>query len=456
MTRTKTLSLAYSSLFICSAFILCAGLGMLINPDAFHKFFSPIQLVPDVTIPLPHKSYYWDVKHYAEMVLSNRCVAFYPLWPWVIRLLFRPQNLEQAAHLLLVTSTIISFVLIPFLLGIFIKELRQPYLSFILVLAYFLNPMSIFRVIGYTESLFSALSAIFIWLCLRQTELNETIRLFLVFLIIGLMSLTRPILIQCIFSSIAALATILLFENLKMKGGDFRSQINKYTKEINTTVTLCISSLLGYSIYGIFCLRSRGDFFAPFNDQKLWGMRPGLHLEFFLFPKSPLFDLLGFYFSLLVLFGGFTFVYFKTKNKIPLVWIPKSPLWNALILYPPLLVLSYVFNYFRLKKNAADVNNRLTQLVTSDYTKTLSSNYVFWFCVYFSVAHSIIVFFTRDRLYSLGRFIFGTPFFFLALGYLCCCIPGKKTYQMLWWFVLISAIALVEQWVNYGKNSWLG
>jgi hypothetical protein len=26
----------------------------------------------------------------------------------------------------------------------------------------------------------------------------------------------------------------------------------------------------------------------------------------------------------------------------------------------------------------------------------------------------------------------------------------------LWGFIFISAIALVEQWVNYGKHNWLG
>jgi hypothetical protein len=459
MTKAKILSIVNSSLLICSAFILCAALGMLINPDAFHKFFSPVQLVPDIKAPLPHKSYYWDVKYYAEMALNNRCLAFYPFWPLLIRILFHPRSLDQAAHALLLASTVISLSFIPLLLGIFIKALRHQYLVFILVLAFSLNPMSIFRVIGYTESLFSALSAIFIWICLSQISWNENLRLTLLFVVTFLMSLTRPILIQFIFSSVAALGTIFLFEYLKLETRDWRSflsQLNKYAQEIKITFILCISSVIGYSIYGFFCLRSRGDFFAPFNDQKDWGTRLGLHLELLLFPKSPLFDLLGFYFSGLLFFLAFTLVYFKIKNKAPLVWIPKSPLWNALILYPPLIILSYIFNYLRLNKKAAGGKGYLTRLTTSDFTQTLSSNYLFWFCIYFPLTHSIIIFLTRDRLYSLGRFIFGSPFFFLALGYLCCCIPGKKTYQALWCFILISAIALVEQWVNYGNHNWLG
>jgi hypothetical protein len=92
----------------------------------------------------------------------------------------------------------------------------------------------------------------------------------------------------------------------------------------------------------------------------------------------------------------------------------------------PLLILLYVFNYFRLKNKSTEGEGLLTRLQTSDYTKTLGKNYLFWFCVYFPVFHSVLIFFTRDRLYSLGRYIFGVPFFFVALGYLCCCVPGKK------------------------------
>lgn len=459
MTKAKIIWLVNTSLVICSAFILCAALGMLFNPDAFHKFFSPIQLVPDHTLSFPHKSYYWDIKGYGQMALSNVCLAFYPLWPLLIRTLFHPQTIEQAAYSFLVFSTVILFISTPLLLNVFRKSFNHQYLASLLVLAFSLNPMGIFRAIGYTESFFSALTAIFIWLCLHQTNLNEKIRLVLVFGLTFIMSLTRPILLPFIFSSVAALGTIFYFERLKLETIDSRSllnQINQYAQEIKITVVLGISAFLGYCLYGSFCWRSRGNFFAPFTDQKLWGTKLGLHLELLLFPKSPLFDLLGLYFPIIVLVLAITFVYFKTIDKTPLVWVPKSPLWNIFILYPPLLILLYVFNYFRLKNKSTEGEGLLTRLQTSDYTKTLGKNYLFWFCVYFPVFHSVLIFFTRDRLYSLGRYIFGVPFFFVALGYLCCCVPGKKTYQALWWFIVISAIALVEQWVNYGKNQWLG
>jgi hypothetical protein len=459
MTKAKIIWLVNSSLLTCTAFILCAALGMLLNPDTFPKFFSPVQLVSDRTLPFPHKSYYWDLKAYAEMALSNRCVAYYPLWPLLIRILFHPQSVDRAAHSFLLVSTVIFFIATPLLIWFFRKAFNHQYFSFLLVLAFSLNPMAIFRVIGYTESLFSAMSAIFIWSCLRSTNLTEKLRLALVFGVTFIMSLTRPILMPFLFSSVAALGTIFFFESLKLETRDWRRfliQIKTYGQEIKITLTLCLSALLGYSMYGFFCFQSRGNFFAPFIDQKNWGTKLGFHLELLLFPKSPLFDLWGLYFPLMVMLLALTLVYFKIKNKTPLVWIPKSPLWNVLLLYPPLLILSYIFNYFRLKNKSPKGDSSLTKLTTSDYTKTLSRNYLFWFCVYFPVFHSVLIFFTRDRLYSLGRYIFGVPFFFMALGYLCCCIPGKRTYQALWGFIFISAIALVEQWVNYGKHNWLG
>lgn len=457
MIKARIIKVCSLSLLVCSIFSLCTALGMLFNPDAFHKFFSPVQLVPDSFPASSSTNYYWDVRHYAEMVLGNRCTAFYPLWPLLIRLLFQPQNLEQAAYSLLNVSTIIFFVSTPFLVWIFIKALKNQSIAFLSILAFTINPMAIFRVIGYTESLFSALSIIFIWLCLRQTKFKGNLELLLLFLITLLLSLNRPILAQTAIASIAALVTIYFFECKRTEmQGNFFTKLCHFSQEIKMTIILWVAAITGYSFYGFYCLRSRGNFFAPFLDQKPWSSDTGLHLELLLFPKSPLFDLLGLYFPILVLALSLFFVYCKVNDKSPLVWVPKFPLWNALFLYPPLLILSYAVNYLRLKKKSTKTQRALTPLNTADFTKSLSRNYIFWFCVYFPVIHAILILLTRDRLYSLGRHIFGIPFFFLALGYLCCCIPGKKTYQTLWWLIVISAIALVEQWVNYGQNQWLG
>jgi len=459
MTKERIIRIVNSSLLIGGAFLLCAALGMLINPDAFYKFFSPVQLVPDPIPPSQSVSYYWDLKGYAEMALNNQCIAFYPLWPLLIRILFHPQSVEQAAYSFLLVSTILFFISLPLLVWVFNKVLNQKSLAFLVTLAFSLSPMAIFRVIGYTESLFTILSAILIWSCLRQNGLDGTLRLALLFGVTFVMSLTRPILMPFFFSSIAALGTIYLFDWLRLERqsrSSLLTNVHHYGEEIKITITLCLAALLGYLPYGLFCLRSRGSFFAPFTDQKLWGTKLGLHLELLLFPKSPLFDLYGLYFPILVLVLSLFLVYFKVKNEEPLVWIPQSPLWMILFLYPPLLVVTYIANYLRLRSKLPGGASSLTKLVTSEITQSLSRNYLFWFSAYFGVFHSLLIFFTRDRLYSLGRYSFGLPFFFLALGYLCCCIPGRRTNLALWLLILVSAIALVEQWVNYGQNQWLG
>ncbi|NEQ25382.1 MAG: mannosyltransferase, partial [Microcoleus sp. SIO2G3] len=141
MTKEKIIQIVNSSLVIGSAFILCAVLGMLINPDAFYKFFSPVQLVPDPIPPSQSSSYYWDLKGYAEIALNNRCIAFYPLWPFLIRILFRPQSVEQAAYSFLVLSTVLFFISLPLLIWVFNTALNHKRLTFLVVLAFSISPI---------------------------------------------------------------------------------------------------------------------------------------------------------------------------------------------------------------------------------------------------------------------------------------------------------------------------
>ncbi|MBW4686324.1 MAG: mannosyltransferase [Komarekiella atlantica HA4396-MV6] len=457
MKTQKKLIILILPLIICIAFILCAAVGMLIYPDTFNKFFSSSQLIREIPPQLPHKSYYWDIQAYAEMAIKPSCQAFYPLWPLIIRNVFHPQNVEQAAHYFLLVATTLFFISTFLLFGILKIGLQRLYLTFWLVLAYTLNPMAIFRVIGYTESLFATLSTFLIWVCLPQLKLNEKIKLCFIFTVTLLMALTRPVLLQIFFSTTAAIITMLTLEILQLKVYSWRNllvSIKKFQYEFKMSITMWISALLGYSIYGNFCLQTRGNFLAPFHDQKNWGKALGLHLELLFFPKSLLIDLLGLYLPLIILFLSIVFVYLKII-KPQNIFVPKYKFWqNILILYPPLLICVYVFNFIRLKKR--NFQGNLHKLLISNYTKTLTNNYLFWFCIYFTTAHSIIIFFTQDRLHSLGRYIFAVPFFFVALGYLYFCIPGKTKYHTLWWIISISAIGLVQQWINYGQDKWLG
>lgn len=422
-------------IIIFSAFLVCAIVGMLISSDTFYKFFSPTQLTRAIPPQLPQKSYYWDIELYANMALQNTCTAFYPLWGFIITHLFYPQNLEQYANYFKITATAFFCISTPLVFWVFKKALINEYLALIITLAYTVNPMAIFRVIGYTESLFSLLGIFVIWLLLPENKLNEKIKLILLSFISILMALTRPVLVQMIFACLFSLITIFFLTKQLSKTNLFR------------TFAISISAILGYSIYGFSCLQSKGDFFAPFHDQKQWGKTLGLHLELLFFPKSPLFDLLGLYLPILILIISFIVIYWKSKKQKLLVFIPKIFLWDILIIYPPVLVLAYILNSWRGAKK---------EIITSKFTNSLQNNYLFWFCIYFSVINALIVFLTQNRLASLGRYIFAVPFFFLALGYLYCCFPGKRKYKNLLFLIIVSTIALVQQWIDYGKDQWLG
>lgn len=162
--NTKFFRSYYSYIFLAILFFgICAAIGMLLEPDSYYKLISEAQIHRKVPPMLPHKSYYWDVASYADMVLDLKCTAFYPLWPILINFLFEPNNLESAAHLMVKVS-MFFFIFCNFLFfGLFCKIFKNYYYSFLILMAFNLNPMSIFRVNGYTESFFTVLSAALIY-----------------------------------------------------------------------------------------------------------------------------------------------------------------------------------------------------------------------------------------------------------------------------------------------------
>ncbi|OUL32510.1 mannosyltransferase [Nostoc sp. T09] len=458
MAKKKTIISWVLPSIICIIFILCAAVGMLIYPEAFHKFFSVSRLFREIPPVAPHKSYYWDVEAYAEMAINPTCKAFYPLWPFLIRNIFHPQTIEQAAHCFLVSATFLFFISTFLFFWLLQIALQSFYLAFLLGLAYAINPMAIFRVIGYTESLFTFFSIFFIWICLSQLKINENLKLSFLFFITFLMSLTRPILIQIFFSTTAAMFTISIWESYSSKKNytsNILTNLQKFQHELKLSLTIWISALLGYAAYGSFCLKNRGDFFAPFHDQSHWGKSFGLHLELLFFPKTLLIDLLGLYLPLIILCLSLTFVYLKLIQPELHIFVPKFRLWwNILFLYPPLLLFWYLFNYLRVNKNK--LHNSFKALTLSNHSQNLAKSYIFWVCIYFTVAHSAIIFLTQGSLFSLGRYVFAMPFLFVAIGYLYRCIPGKTKYNNLFCLILISAIMLIQQWVRYGQDKWLG
>jgi hypothetical protein len=447
INKSFWLNILFDTFLLTTLVIICFALGMIVEPDVFHKYFFATELIRNPPSELPNKSYYWDVEHYAALTLSNQCSAFYPLFPWLIRQLFNPQSKIEAAHILKIASGSISLLFIPVTIAVFKIIIFRHKFAYLVCILFLLNPMSIFRFIGYTEGIFTVFSLIFIltmWFYMESSKNKNVYLVFLMFLTC-LMSLTRPILTQFIFAASLSLIT------LKIVSGSFSNFRDKFL-EIKLTIGLVFASIVGYAIYGISCLSSRGDFFAPFSDQKLWDKKLGIHLELLLLPKSPLFDIWGLYYPWMLWFLILAFVYWQKYRLVSDFRALSNSILNFLmLLYPPLLCLTYLWLNWR-KKTQQDLEN----ILDSQAILMVENNYLFWFCLYFSVSQSTIVFFTQDRLNSLARYVFGVPFFFITLGYVCCCIPIKKSEQLLYLFAIISAIAAIQQWIGYGRDLWLG
>jgi hypothetical protein len=472
-----------ATLAIALAFISCAAIGMAINPQAWSKFFEVPAALPVFTGR--SRSYYWDIALYGELALKQTCSAFYPLWSWLIRGLWQPSTLIQAGRGFLVTATGLFFGSLPLVVWVFQKGLGRRDLGFGMALLYALSPMAIFRVNGYSEGLFGVLSLLWMGVLLPMQRLPQAgvpsarmgrVRWWALGILTGLMALARPVLVQTVAAAIATLVTLLVLAycqsppaSAKAWGQFWRHCQTTYRQPFQATVWLGFTAGLGYSVYGGWCWISRGSFFAPFQDQALWKKALGVHPELLLFPKSPLIDLWALYLPGLLLVLGLIVTYRQVTGKNLAALVPRSPLWLLLCVYPPALILGYCGQVLRLKLSgdrdpASPSQGRIDQ--ESGFCKepsseslsenSLSENYLFWFSVYFAFSHSAIAFFTQDRLVSLGRYVFALPFIFLALGYILRSLPPRIANPMVYGLAGISALYLINQWVDYGFHKWLG
>jgi hypothetical protein len=462
------------SFWLQSGLILAGQCGviliaMVINPSSASKFWG---ILPD---PFPQStpslSYYWDIQAYAELAIHQICAAFYPLWPSLIRWIFHPETIYEAGRYFLISATVLNLLSIPLSLWILRRILGNSSLAFTIAVLYHFSPFSIFRFIGYTESLFSFLSLCLIGLlgqlsgCNKSSAqwLQQSIHWILLGLTIVLLSLIRPTLIQCLG---AVLGTGLslgfihyinnrdtikenlessLINNLKNKFYSVIFSKKSYKFVLKMSLLITISAIIGYSLYGIFCWRTTGDFFSPFSQQKLWNKSLGIRPWLLFTSRSPLVDLLGLYFPLL-LWGMAWGQMGQTWGYISLAPL-RGRKWSWLLtLYPPLwIIVQTIARKFLLP--GSGITLKIPAWATA---------YEFWFSLYFAAAHSAICFLTQDRLISLGRYVFAQPFIFLAWGYLYPYIHPSHQKIVFPACTVISLVWLVDQWVRYGDNLWLG
>lgn len=436
------LNIILASLPIVLGIFFCMTIATVIDSSIFINFFSNF----------PAKTFY-DIEHYSNLVIYPVCNAFYPLWPWLISSLAKPQTINDAAFYFRIIGSLLSLINVPLFISLLNQNIKSYKIIFLVVALYAINPLSIFRMIGYTEGLFSTLTLIFLFLLdSLKTTSKISIRFLLVCISIlalsFLLSLTRPFLIQATLSSILALISILLINRFQNKK-TFNQAFKIYGL---TTLIIWIGALLGYCVYGYYCWQTRGDFFAPFHDQKNWGKQLGFYPVLFFIPLT-LADFTSIYLPVIAFITSWLICISVTIKKLIFV-IPRIWQWILLFAYPPAFMAFYFVDF--KKVNFSGKQNNLQEINLTQSANGITANYMFWFCIYFALIHSIIIVFSDQKLTSLRRFIFGTPYFFVAIAYLSQCFPSRKVSKLLLWLLILSAIGLVQYWLDYANGVWIG
>jgi hypothetical protein len=459
------------TLLVGLSFWATAAIGMLINPQSFHKFFF---LAENALAQVPTSrslSYYWDIQPYADLALNRACSAFYPLWPSLIDWLYAPTSLEQAARGFLITATALFMISLPMALLVFRTALQNKHLALGVTLLYTLSPLAIFRVIGYTESLFGLVSLGLLLLLLHPNKLRQRAwLLLLIFTLAAILSLTRPALVQITGACLATLVTLATITALQLRPqtplsrwkwmkGVGANTLRRSPLIIPISLSLGLGAFSGYAIYGLFCWKTTGSFWQPFLLQQSWNKSLGLRPWLLLSSRSPLIDLLGLYLPFLCWVVALTQVMAITRG-CTLLKHYGGRLGTVLMIYPPLWILVQAWGnrgrLFRFNAKGLKILEPDAALAQENSPPAWLYSYGFWFALYFAAAHSGIAGLTQDRLVSLGRYIFAQPFIFLVIGYL---YPSLSRPQRPWLLPLvcgISALCLVEQWISYGYHKWLG
>ena len=431
-----------TSVSIALGFTLCTIIAIIINPHIVTSFFSNS----------PAKLFY-DIEHYSNLAIHPTCNAFYPLWPWLISKLGKLQTVDDAAFYFRAFGSLLSLISIPLFLLLLKQNIKSYKIVVLVVTLYAVNPLSVFRMIGYTEGIFSVLSLILL-IFLSNLNTNSKLSIKLIYILISvfilslLLSLTRPFLIQVIFASILALISVLVITK-------FQNSLNllKSLKIYGiTTFTICLGASVGYCIYGYYCLQSRGDFFAPFHDQKAWGKTLGFYPQLFFIPLTYA-DFTSIYLPAIAMILSWL-IAISTSLKRLIFVVPKLWQWILLLVYPPAFLAFYGWDFKRINFSSKVINSNEINLTQG--AENVSISYVFWFCIYFALIHSIIIVFSDQKLTSLRRFIFGTPYFFFAIAYISQCFPYRKVSKLLLWILGLSSIWLVQYWLDYANGGWIG
>ena len=381
---------------IIGVYISAVFLVMVFRHDVFTNYFTDPKAV-------------FDANHYIDIATkgyhNSGVTAFYPLWPLVIRGL----SVVFTSHSsLIIASNLTAFML--FLLALvpmfrLLRGFTSDNVAWAWVALYSLNPNSMFHALAYSESLFAFLLIYYLTETVGYFKNSaKRITLVWIFALAALISLTRPML-----PIITACIVGAGFVRWVTHGV---GALNIVFKHAFATLT---GTLMGYSMYGLYCLQKFGNFWQPFAAQANWDRSIGLNWSLIHSPKSV------------------------SGSDNVLTWDFQA-FWGPIIL----VIISAVFLFWKRTRINSAIDSLLNQ-------------YLFWFCLFFAFCHSMIAFLTYDIFMSTGRHVWGLPAFFIALALFFQVVGDSKwkTFAYRFYF-FASYIYLGIWWARLAKQSWIG
>ncbi|MEM9504580.1 MAG: hypothetical protein AAGA01_11560 [Cyanobacteria bacterium P01_E01_bin.43] len=423
---------------------------LLLHPTGWAKYW---------VLQSPDTRQYWDAGIYAQLALTPACTAFYPLWPRLIHWLGLSTELVPTLRLAQLASASLFLLSLPIALFTFEQLLKNRQIAFLSFFLYAVGPNAIFHSIGYTESLFSLLSLLFLLTLVAIEEPSVSSDKaagwygVLFALTVGL-SLTRTILLQSGFAIACTLGIVLSLRWMRSPSSCSTAHLERVPSQpLSLAAAIGTGSLVGYSLYGISCWRTVGDFWAPFHAQVEWGRTVGLRPSLLLLPRSLLIDLHGLYLPALISVAVIGMLSVAARQRQHLVVIlPRQVGWYLLLLHP--LVFTGVLMGLARFRHAWIEVIKVSHL--ADWPRYLGRFSVLY-AIAFAGVHSLINLLANSgNLYSTSRHFFGTPFAFVGIGAILSALSMPQLTRLGWGLAVVGVGLLAQQWVSYATDGWLG
>ena len=346
---------------------------------------------------------FYDAGNYTTIATDGYTVeglaAFYPLWPMLLRVLtFGSINRQLIGNLGGLLSCFFFVLSCYFVFDWSEKQKLAKFRPYVLALMV-LSPLSLFRVLSFTESLFS------LALVLLVNEFSTSSgRASKVFILSFLLSSMRP---MFPFLMVAA-GILMILEVLDNKTLKSDLQSDTHSKPI----AMLLGAPLGYLPFAWFCHKRFGNFWMPFDVQVQWGRKFSFHWDLILSPK--------------VINGS---------NEVLV--------WDLIAFYLPLILFGWCV--YQIFKNPRIFEKNLLRA-------TLLAALI-------GCAHSAAAFLTFGRFMSIGRHVLANPLPYMALLVALQAVPQKYevlTSRVLKFVIFASVIFLGMWWVRFSRDQWIG